>query len=426
MKTIHCLAFAIDAIWRRKFVFFINIILMMIAFLLMNMVIHKYNINNYKVDVTSKMVQKDFDRLQVIKMNSLNIDEIDYGKNINEYIYNLKKVDNVEWAGMYYYSNLWFTELDGNMSISDILKDKNKNTMKKYVNRAIDVLYVDKDILNICDLELVEGSFDQFVKNDNAEIPVILGNKFKGIIKTGDILTDIRGNKYKVIGVLESGARYFSKSDIMNDSSYYTNLDDDLIVLNSSANVVDVTELCFQYINTIMYYVNDTKNISETVRSVEKYAEKYNLDVKSNSIKDIIMEYKENYSKSISELRKLMICIIILGILSVSCASIISVLIRKNEFGIMYSCGIKTKEITKILIIENILKVFLALILAFVIYCRMLYFLYTDSIKIQLEVQFKQNMWELLVISIGIIVLVSIVPIYVMRHISIKELVGDN
>jgi hypothetical protein len=184
---------------------------MTIAVFFMLAVIHTFHMIDYQAKVLDGLVGGNSENCYHIEVHTLTPDVSDYGKRVNTLIRELGNIDGVKGSGIYISSSVRFQELFGDERADKIAA---KNGWMSEMSQTTDIIYVDKDILDMCRLSLQEGSDKEYMRQNDFYVPVIIGADYAEILSVGDILTDyVSGAKYKVIGIMEKMPAFFIRTD---------------------------------------------------------------------------------------------------------------------------------------------------------------------------------------------------------------------
>ena len=109
-------------------------------------------------------------------------------------------LDNTE-VGAFYETDEFFAELSQTNNYININKNLYKGTYREQNPESSEIIYIDKEILDIQNTKLTKSMFE---KDNSGYLPIYVGKDYKNVIGVGSILTMSRTNqKYIVKGYLE-------------------------------------------------------------------------------------------------------------------------------------------------------------------------------------------------------------------------------
>lgn len=430
MKLKDKVIIAIDRIWTKKVVFFLNVLLAVLSFMLIGQAVHIYNKNTYIINEVNSITQADEDRLYILNINNYNVEDKTLYKRIKGFLTGLSELENVEWSGTYIVGEQ-ILSTDTRYNLGSIYEDYREQGYSDSIEAALSDVYEKYQYINTLNTNLdvlgatgVEFSMEQDKFEITEEyIPALVGAKLADIFPVGSEF-DCLGNVHiKVVGVIEKGEKFYG-TGIFETPRGYIELDGFIVLPEEVYALNEANAITFN--NSIIVYLKNSSK--EAVNSVTALAQNYRLDINLVSLKEkYSLIYNEN--DNINEVLIFVVFIFALTFIAFVVTGIVNILIRKNEIGIFYSCGFTSKDMVIIMLIENIIKVFLAWLFAlYRLYHSIAFNEFYDNItkKIEIKVFLKYDMIFLIIVLIIIPILVTIVPKLVLKHLTVREMVSGN
>ena len=434
MKLKDKLLIAFDRIWRRKIIFFINVVLGVISITLLGMVAHMYNKTTYLEKEINRITEVNSDDLLTISINNWNLEDKTLKSRIVNFLEDIDDLDSIEWSGTYIIEEKPLSyDIDG---LGEIYKNYRQFGDDQMLSNLMDfdTLYGDR-YLNTLSVDIRELKATGVVLPDDIEV-LEAGDKYIQVL-VGSELSDkfIVGNEYvigneyvlgdtkkiKVVGSLETGSLFYGTSLLANPKGSIC-LDGYMIF----PEVYDYDEVVSATAcnNSILAYKLN-QNASEDIKKVAAlngiYVEVYTL----NERLEAVLKEDDTYK----DMRLLMYIMLLLSLIAFSAAGIVSIITHKNEIGVYYSCGFSTLNISGIIIIENILQLGLSLIMAiFLLYENIVNISISDSItkSITSDIFIRYDIGLVLLSVIMVFVFVTVIPILVLGKIPVSDMIGDN
>ena len=170
---------------------------------------------------------------------------------------------------------------------------------------------------------------------------------------------------------------------------------------------------------------SDDDNIK---KEVETIGQEFNVSVNVTSLEksmDLILEANSDYQN----VKLLMIVIFLLTIIAYATSGIVSILIKKNQIGIYYSCGFTTRNIISNVAIENIIQMILVYVIsAYLIYTKFI----VENVHIEKELIIEKDIFVkydatvILIIVLFMFVIMTAIPAIILKRIQVNRLISDN
>lgn len=430
MKITDKILMSIDNIWKRKFIFLINTILGIISIVLIGIVLHMYNKTTYANKEINGITELSEDEIYVLSINTINYEEDKSLKNrVIGLLDAINNMDSVKWCGTYVVDTLYFDEKrDG---LEEIYNEYNPEGnmyrslmyLEDYVNKAVNRISMNIEELSTTGVKLPDNIESIAVKKDYIE--VLVGDELRDYFKVGEIYTYHQLDEsisIKVMGYLPQNS-YFYQSDFLASTTGKLSLDGYIIFPEQYKYSTD-DYMCNVYFDNVLLY-SDDDNIK---KEIEAIGQEYNVSVEATSLgkaMDLILEENTDYQN----VKLLMIVIFLLTIIAYATSGIVSILIKKNQIGIYYSCGFTTKNIISNVAIENIIQML-------VVYCISLYLIYTkfivENVYIEKELVIEKDIFIrydaafILAIVLFVFVIMTVTPSIILKRIQVSRMIGDN
>lgn len=434
MKLKDKLLIAFDRIWRRKIIFFINVVLGVISITLLGMVAHMYNKTTYLEKEINRITEVNSDDLLTISINNWNLEDKTLKERIVRFLEDIDGLDSVEWSGTYIIEEKSLSyDIDG---LGEIYKKYRQFGDYQMVSNLMDLdtFYGDR-YFNTLSVDIKELKATGVILPDNIEvleandeyIQVLVGSELSDKFIVGNEY--VIGNEYiegaskkiKVIGSLETDSLFYGTSLFGNPKGSIC-LDGYMIF----PEIYDYDEIASATAcndSVLAYKLNQSANndIKKAAALNGLYVDVYTL----NERLEAVLKEDDTYK----DMRLLMCIMLLLSLIAFSAAGIVSIITHKNEIGVYYSCGFSTLNISGIIIIENILQLGLSLIMAiFLLYENIVNISISDSItkSITSDIFIRYDICLVLLSVIMVFVFVTIIPILILGKIPISDMVGDN
>ncbi|MGL4850715.1 MAG: hypothetical protein ACRC28_17655 [Clostridium sp.] len=373
----------------------------------------------------------DFNDAMLIRVNTYSegadLDTTKYTKALKVYdeIKKLREEGLIDEHYLYYGmgTNAAVEKLSDEGTLPEKYREMSREGLAKY---GVEVM-VDKNIYDKYNIKISEGrgfeDEDFIIEGKKENIPIIIGEEYKGILKIGDeasrVIPDLSSNesdafqeiKFEVIG-------FYEEDDllVLNDYNpisgmYMTNFGAIIPIVNDIA-WIDTATLISQY--GVFVTVENKAKIVEIEGRLNQVAKEEGFYIEKDSFEE---EYNRGVKilsdrKNTSEL--LGGVIIILSIIGVSAIMVGRINSRKKEIIVKISCGAKLKKIILEMIIESII----ICVMAFIVSQIFIFVNYGDYIGME---EIIKN----LILTGIIVILVTIIPLMNLNNRSVLGLRRD-
>lgn len=389
------------------------VIVFTIAMVLVQLALYEYEKTNYTIRLTNEMIGNN-DNVYNVCLNTPEITE-DIAMDMRGFLEELKNVPGVSASGRYIISSLIFDELKDNELLANRNNELFEGTLRADYPSLIDVVYADKELLPLLHME----SLDNMETKDT--IPTWVGYNYADILSIGNIYTDpLTSCKYEIVGVIKKDLRL--PSETLLRSYLYKDMNNAIFALYDERIEADYY-YTYNYGNSMYFETNGT---DETLNEIISLAKKHNLHVKIRSIPAYIDEYKQE-NKEMLMLTFLFTSIaVVSGLMSILSSSIINIVLRKQELGIMLANGFLPGDIKRIIFIENGIKQFPAYFIS--IFITRAYIIRNTLTDLDdcLRVHQYYVVGKAFIILLILLIISSVIPIILLNRIKPAELMGGN
>ncbi|WP_295077995.1 ABC transporter permease [Ruminococcus sp.] len=299
-----------------------------------------------------------------------------------------------------------------------------KSNTEEYLGDYLEVIEINKTAATLCDLTLIKGrkpiDLDYTPRNEKDVEYMYLGSYFSDI-QIGTEFED-EYTIFIVAGILDSSQRWISES-----------------LLNGfDINTIDYTIDCKSSIlsfydgnpssSDMWVCAANNYNISQVINVVNKLANKNNIDVRYTTLKASYEHSAQDWIILNSILSKLIVIVCFSCVLMLICYQLYRILIMKKEMGIMLSVGFSISEISKAMILSNIILSLIAFLLVIPIsFFVVKWWFRTNSV---IDIVCKALLKYSYPVSLGVILCITIIiSIFITRFLkklSPLEMIGGQ
>ncbi len=427
MRLKNICKFAIDGIIVRKKTFIFAIIMLVTSIVMINLTFLQIN--------SAFFLKLKIEDVLNEKMPNIIYSYCDenFNKSYISFLENMKRQEYVESYGFYRYEYNQFNELQNNEQFLKLYKKNNKymDDMSEDAKNSVQVLYIDDTLAELCDIYDINGNKITY-KSKDEYIPIYVGYDYRNIIDVGSIITSKtmvkKNNKFvyekiqfKVQGILKKES-YWLEDMTIESMSNCINLDSSFVTFKSY-NINEKKDRCF-------YVVNNQKNVEGAIDLMNKSVAINNLNMKIATVDDDVNKKLKSDIEDMKVYIVLATFITFMAILSNSAMSTVAILLRKKDFGVLYVNGISRKDVRRIVLCENIIKIAISIIISFSYVYYSLFMNYGGRNPVMLEnllyVQTRMTIFEIMGIGILILFISSMVPLLIIRKLNVIELIGGN
>lgn len=241
-------------------------------------------------------------------------------------------------------------------SIIPVQADK---TDLKSETEALNVLYIDETILDLCRTSLLKEDKLK-LSQDSSYVPLYVGIEYAIAYPVGTFFT-YQGREYRVEGVLSKQSRWISTMGIVNNGEVCS-LEKKCVTSTRFAE-----PLPYYGMNGMYVILDDGKDIDAIRAALKQRAEENGIQVTVKTIEEYIR--KERIIRKNSEKNYLqeLLVVLVVSLISASAINIVGLLFRKREVGIFYACGYRGKDIMLSMLFETMIKMLMSFALWFAV-----------------------------------------------------------
>lgn len=329
------------------------------------------------------------------------------------------------------------TSVGENPTLESVLSNMNElhdiqskyTDMKGCESGCIKGVFINNTSLRCCNISLYSGELLEELNQDEDCYYLYLGYNLKEVPLGTEYTIPFAENgemkKAKVIvkGILSKNTEYINSNVITNTNAIIS--DECSIQMDNYAIVVSN----HYYANTFMYLVDSKYDIEQIDEQIDLIAKKNGLKVNLAHVSEIFKEKKESSRKLLKTILQLLVISTIVSITIMICMQVLLILNNLSEYGILCANGYRIKDISYMLLIENLIKTAIAYFMA--IYLSAKIILYSFSNYSDVQYVFYDIFYNYVIIKVGVIsaliaIASSIIPILVLRKYKVVNLIGGN
>lgn len=428
MKIHNLFRIALDFIYKKKTAYLLSIIIGIILCYFFDVTITSYDNSFYINEQIEKFFRKDTEKIYCVNYK-------DYAnENYDKFYKELYNIDGMKEYGTFEDTTTVFWEKDvGYSPYFDIEGEEDDDEYQNNDTAEIDVYASCINLLNIVD---INGKPLSAVHSGDA-VPVYLGCEYKNSVPIGtrlrqsytddyvDIDTDLSTLEYKYIEYEVVG--FIAENQYVLTSNVLDNADGMLKNLNRG-KVVIKNDLKDSKSSVFFFTSDDAKKV---ISDIERLARKNCIIVDISTVSDIQDKMIDGSADDLKYNGMLLILIFLTALISLSFTSVMMLMIRKNEVGILYANGVTKRNMSVIIVIVNVICTYMAGVIAYLLRTLRLNNIYiqADELKdlAQLQtVRIDYVTWQIGILCTIIAIISSIITIMVINKYTINQLIGNN
>lgn len=403
------LRFAFDMISAEFKKFVVSVFLIFVALFLIMFTVMTYTENNLSYISCDEVLEKGAENTAVLNVELINAE--DHFK-IVHFMNEISKLEGIYCSGEmenYGYESEYFKELI----------DIQYGHAQEYgytLDRDLEIWSIDKNLFNLCDLDIEEGiSPDNVDYQDNVTY-LYLGSAYDDIEIGKEF--EMNNNKFVVAGRLEEDS-YWINSHI---SSQYS-ADELNYSFNCEYAIIRVCENEL-FNNHIWLSLNDGYKVEEVMEEINKIADDLDIYFTYSTIKEMYETANEDVVILMSHFRKIIVIMIPIIIIMLISSRLVIILNNSKQYGIMYSVGFSWREVLNMLLCNNIITVLCALLLSLGGIFGVAYMKYNTSVDV---VYMLKTILGKYVFPMGIIMAMVIVgAVHIVTYFTMKKMTSDK
>lgn len=369
--------------------------------------------SNYNINVV-KSFFPERERLYNINIYVDNITG-EYDQYVKEFIRSLSGIEGVEFCGLYYDVNVEFDDLKDSEEFLNYNQKIVSGTEREGYSSLINICYIDKSMLSFFELNDLKRP-----KHDDI-YPMLVGYDYKDYFKKGKVYKDSSGIRYQVCGILPKDFK-IPAYDLLWSEMPCENLN------KSVVTIYDYDEMRMDrfILNACNSIYCETDGRDETEENIKEMANRFLVRMSLNTINDKIEIYKtqERYNNNITLLFAIIVSVS--AVVAVLASSIIQIIIKKQEYGILYANGVSYYDIVKIIIIQNVICMTIAFMVATFFSIKSInnnsIFQAVDLVNIFKEMVIAKTLG----IVVAILLISIIIPSYILKKMKIIDMLRGS
>lgn len=327
-----------------------------------------------------------------------------------DFIEDLGRIDGVVWSGKYFFERHEFQELKDNENFLSYNGDMLKGTIYDDYPSYIGVCRVDRSMVYILGLsELARPVHDDV-------IPALVGSDYTDYFMNGEIYTDELGIRYRICGVLPDNYRVPAKT-LLRSQLPYEELDDKIVVVDNYGGFVT---------NASKSIYCKTDSSLETEQRIETLAKSYALHITLNTINGAIEDYRKEQKEYLQTTVLFMGITVIGAVLAMISSAIINIVLKKQEFGVLYANGVSKADSMWLVALENGMYMSMAFLIATFTAMQGVIKENIYYLENQLEIFRNMVVWRVFLTAFILFVISTIIPVMVLGRLKTAELLGGN
>jgi ABC-type antimicrobial peptide transport system permease subunit len=272
--------------------------------------------------------------------------------NILDYLNEISEID-----GATYQWDLYETIDTAFINLRDIQKE-NKDEISDN-DASLEIVCVDYSISSIWTSKICKGVAISELSLDTDEVPLYLGYEYNGKIDIGTkYKSDFDDTTYVVSGIFDKGVTMpeydMYEMDRFNITEAYP-LD---------YAVVAIKDFSKQTNQSVYFHINGTTSFDDAEQAITNRLEQEGCYVSLLDVGAKLSQEEKASKKTNENIIEMIILVGFTYFLLLICFQLASFIRRKRDFGIMISNGFSIKDIEVIILLENAVKYFIAVILS--------------------------------------------------------------
>lgn len=359
--------------------------------------------------------------------------QIGYIKNFSEnelddekYLELVRSIDGIAPVAVYDTSHLWTVDF-----VSDLAEFQRGHKPRGEFNMpgiegGLDIFEVNAAGWSMLDLELYQGiGLDEFREQYDMKeyVPVYLGYEYRRIVEAGTVLgTDYMGITYIIAGILKPGMRMPKDLDNLNETDAAFAYPMDYGVLKVEPDFGLSTHM-------LTIFAEEGVSFQEVQERIQTAAEEAGIFVEIASLEAIFDSY-DRMQRPVNRYMLQMVLVVGLTVcILFTCYQTISIITRRSEYGILYANGATTRDLVAIILIENLVKLLIALIImipVFLLLVQKAYAFWSLDQSVISQLFWSRIIWKILSAGLGMVLLSSLLPVYTLTHYTPVSLIGGE
>lgn len=341
--------------------FLLNICVSSLALALLCMVVTMPQILLHGKNTVKQTLGKDLSKYGVVRNSGGTTDN----EAVSDYIFEIYDAPEIESVGTWDY--LGWSSLKtvggGKDYWKEILKIQNRYSRKSDKDpEVVEGVYMLSQAFHFNNLELYSGDVEQIGTNQGYLL--YLGYNFREIPIGAVFVQEISENTkytYVVAGILEKGASVIDGHLLWNlrgfQLSCYDQMDNNILLIPPCSENYYSTDYFFK--------CSDGYTYEEASRRIQNISEKYGIQADTGTLEYRIDTVLSETDWLLNVFSRMSVLLFLSAFIMLLTTQLLTILFRKDELGVWLISGIGRREIFRILLGENIIKMLISSCLSF-------------------------------------------------------------
>lgn len=389
------------------------ILLFTIAIVMIHMAFYEQEMSQYNITVTKRLF-KEHDNLYNIRVWITDTGEVS-AQCMAMFLENLKRLNSVKMSGRFFDCNEVFVELQDDKTFRKYNQEIMKGNAYEINPIFLDMYYVDRDLTSLLGVSKLS-----LAKHGDI-IPVLAGYNYRDYLKEGEIYTNLEGIRYEICGVLPEG--FCIPPSSLLASEYPCEIMDNKLIALFDERVDPLHAYIFNGANSI-YCVTDGEE--ETIERIKELAKESFIKIKIETVDERIMQYKADNKWTLRTTALFTGITVLAAFLAMISLSVIQIILKKQEYGILFTNGISKGEGAKLIALENGVRQMIAFVLGTIIAARRIETRAFTYIFQKVDIFKEMVVWKTFLFMLLLFVGSISIPIILLRKMNTVELLGGN
>ena len=403
----------------KKWMLYLNICVSSLALALLCATVAIPQILTHSENMIKRSLADDLSKFGVVRNGGNAI----FNEHISEYISDLYNAPEIDGIGTWTYGGFGYKATVGGEADywNEILEIQNSHVREFDESPdEVQLVYMSGQAFHINHLELYRGSAQK--AGTNTGYLMYLGYNFKDI-PVGTVFVDEEyGISYVVEGILQKN------TSIVDEQALLRNLGG--LKLGCSIemdNMLLVISPCSEnyFSQDFFFKCSDGYTYEDAAKKIKAISKEYNIQTETGMLQDRIETVLSDVDWMLKGIDKISGLLFLTAFLMLLITQLLTVLFRKDEFGVWLISGIDRRKIIKILMGENMIKMLFS---AFISFGIVMIFVKTAHVSVSAVYGLRYILWGsvpffLLVCAILMSLLCSVIPIVYVQKKSIQDIV---
>lgn len=362
MKLANRIYFSIMHLYNKRKLFVISSLIMLIGIIVCFKTLSVYYIANYNLLQLRQLFGDRRETLYKIDCGYVST-EYEYYEEYRDFLLEMREDYNIN---LFQNTSIYPREIM-NSELEELLRrDATDADMQNYGGHIpIPFLKIDNGLLYSADIRDADGNILELGTREDGSLEVAIGPYYKDVVQIGDTFEDwYSGQRYVVAYILSEEQRWVSGT--ISDKSEITLLDRYFVAPVDLQNYTDYSTAT--YINDV-YLCSDEENAVWQINAIEECAAEEGIFIDTMSYANYERSLKEN-NKMLYFFSLMLAILMLITVLVVSVIfSVITWLLDYHDIGILYANGFLQKDLFLIILQENMLRVFLPILISYAYIC---------------------------------------------------------